>query len=579
MTSPDSFSEEEAAARFDDALRQQLGDVEVPPAPAAWETLRAQLPAPPLPPRRGRVATFGGGLLVGALLWWGGTQVQHHPGPVSAPAGPETTVGSNGNTVGSSGNTIGSSGNTVGSNGNTIGSNGNTVGSNGNTVGSNGNAVGSNGNTVGSNGNTIGSDGNTIVNTTTTGGGTATTGGTAGVLVAVAGGGTPVVPVVHVAPTVEGRDSVIRREVRAYLAPVAAPADTARPARLRALVAAQTRALAVLTARLDSVKQFLDARPPAPLVAAGAKAAAPDSVADALANAATATEWPPLPPRAKWSALLLAETTPSWAVLPTGAAQPRQEETVAAHGQQVLGQWQATPRWAVRAGVGQAALTTQARTVAERTGTSVVVDSTLTTDVRNYQTLSVVEIIRRDTIFIYEPILNASLQIIGYDTSFVISADTTRTLITTTVHDTVHRTVVTERTETLRERAQQQFRPAYQFWTLPVGVHYALLTTPRWTVGTVLGGQLSVFRGGTRPVWTGDAYELRAVGRRDGPYRPVSVSLSAGLEAQYRLSPRLSAVLAPTVRWWAVSPLRQQAAGGATRRLLPAAQLGLSYGF
>ena len=561
MTSPDSFSEEEAAARFDDALRQQLGDVEVPPAPAAWETLRAQLPAPTPKPARGRRASFGGGVVVGALLWWGAGQLPAGQPAVPAPA-PASSVLMKADRNARTASPFLMKGDLAGGTASPFLMKGDLAGGTASPFLMKGDLAGGTASAFLMKGDLAGGPSSQIPGMGGIGTADSLRGATAGL--------------VPVAEGVEGRDTRLRQEIGAYLQPLAQPADTARPARLRALVAEQTRALAGLQTRLDSVKQFLDALPPAPQETAVAGVADADSVASSLA----ATEWPTLPPpRSKWSALLLAETTPSWAVLPTRAAQPRQEETVAAHGQQVQGQWQATPRWAVRAGFGQAALTTQARTVAERTGTAVIIDSTLTTDVRNYQTLSVVEIIRRDTIFIYEPILNASLQIIGYDTSFVISADTIRTIVTTTVHDTVHRTVVTERTETLREREQQQFRPTYQFWTLPVGVRYSLLTTPRWTLGAVLGGQLSVFRGGTRPVWTGDAYELRAVGRRDGPYRPVSLSLSAGLEAQYRLSPRLSAVLAPTVRWWAVGPLRSGGAGGGARRLLPAAQLGLSYGF
>ena len=97
MSSSDFFSEKPAAAdRFDDALRAQLGDVEVTPEPAAWATLRTQL-APPRPapaPWRGRLGTFGGGVVVGALLWWGGGGWGEHPIPATQrtpPAGPRAT--------------------------------------------------------------------------------------------------------------------------------------------------------------------------------------------------------------------------------------------------------------------------------------------------------------------------------------------------------------------------------------------------------------------------------------------------------------------------------------------------------
>lgn len=70
---------------------------------------------------------------------------------------------------------------------------------------------------------------------------------------------------------------------------------------------------------------------------------------------------------------------------------------------------------------------------------------------------------------------------------------------------------------------------------------------------------------------------MQRVGSREGPYRPVSLSVSAGLEAAYRVSPRLTALVAPTMRWWAVQP--GQDATTRIQPLLPALQLGLTYGF
>jgi hypothetical protein len=99
--------------------------------------------------------------------------------------------------------------------------------------------------------------------------------------------------------------------------------------------------------------------------------------------------------------------------------------------------------------------------------------------------------------------------------------------------------------------------------------------TNRWTIGLNVGGQVSIFRGGSRPVWTGEDYVMRAISAREGPYRPVSLSVSTGLEASYRLSPRLSALVAPTARWWAIQPGRTKAF--TTQALLPALQLGLTY--
>ena len=362
---------------------------------------------------------------------------------------------------------------------------------------------------------------------------------------------------------VEARDSVIQELVRAYQLPVAAVADTGRAAALRTLVVAQTRALAALTARLDSVKQFLPEAPPA--------------LAPVVAAADSAAAWPTLPPpRAAWSVLLLAETTPSWAVQPTRGATASQEQTVAVLSQQALGQWQATPRWAVRAGLGQTTLTTQARTVAERISELTNVTSTTTLTFDNTTDTTYSTIVHLNSVARYEPVLNGSGQIIRYDTVWVVYKDTIVSTNVVTIHDTSRTTVETRATQTLRERQTQQFRPVYRFWTVPVAVRYSLLTTPRWTLGAVLGGQLHLLRDAQRPVWTGEQYELRRVSARETPYRALSVALSAGLEAQYRLSPRLSAVVAPSVRWWALSTTRD---GAGPRPFLPAATVGLSWGF
>lgn len=332
---------------------------------------------------------------------------------------------------------------------------------------------------------------------------------------------------------------------------------------------AQTQELAALGRALDSLKRALPVPPPLP--------ATTDSAARRTVSAAT------LPPPSKWAVVLAAETTPSWSVLPShSVALPAQrEQTATSLSQSMQVQYQTdNPRWRWRAGAGQSVLQTQLRTVAERSGERTVTDSVLTADVHTYQTTTSVDLIRRDTVVVYEPILNGSAQLIGYDTTYLIHADTVRTITTTTVNDTVHRKVVTHRTEAYRERQQQLFRPTYRFWTLPLAVQYALVVRPRWRLGLTAGAQVAVFRGGSRPVLNaaGDAYELRPVTAREAGFRPVSLSVSGGLEAEYRFSPRLSALVAPTVRWGVV-PAGQSSEAASLRTLLPAAVVGLSYGF
>jgi len=320
--------------------------------------------------------------------------------------------------------------------------------------------------------------------------------------------------------------------------------DTGRTHRLRALIAQQAQVLAALQQRLDSVRQSLPEIPPA---------LAADSAAPPTPSADQPTIQQPLFPAASpWSVVALLETTPSWSVMPTAGPGVDQERTQASLVQSVQLQRQLGDRWRFRAGAGQAMLSTQARYTSERIQHRTLSDSTLTTQVSLHQGTRVVRIINQGT------------------------GDTSYQYITT--YDTVmtHRKVITHRSESIRDQRQQLLRPTYRFWTIPLSAQYVLISRNRWSLGVSLGSQLTLYRGGSRPVWTGEEYVLRHVDARQGPYRPVSLSLSGGLEAQYRLTPRLSALLAPTVRWWVLQPGK---GGAASRTLLPAAQLGLSYGF
>lgn len=369
-------------------------------------------------------------------------------------------------------------------------------------------------------------------------------------------------------------DTAVRRALARPAPDTTHEAAQTRRARLYALLAAEGAALAELQAAFDSLKATLPEVPPG-LAAAPAELAAP--AADS-ARTPTPDSWRRLPPAASpWALLGLLETTPSWSTLPVRSAVADRERTQASLSQSVQLQRQFGRRWLVRAGLGQLATQSQVRRTSERSGETIKRDSSQITDVivRLTSTTSTLTHVI-DTVVQVDPITNLSGQIVGYDTTLTFITET----ITATIlgHDTLRttRTLVTTRTETWREAREQLFRPRYRFWTLPMGVQYQILQTNRWAVGLNLGGQLTVFRGGERPVWTGEAYAMQRVSARQGPYRPVSFSASAGLEATYRLSPRLSALVAPTVRAWVVPPGRGESA---TQTLLPALQVGLTYGF
>ncbi len=77
---PQSTSSASPEDRFDDALRRRLTDFEVDPTPTAWPTLSAQLPAPragtpTAAAWRTQLGSFASGMLTGALLWWGGNRL------------------------------------------------------------------------------------------------------------------------------------------------------------------------------------------------------------------------------------------------------------------------------------------------------------------------------------------------------------------------------------------------------------------------------------------------------------------------------------------------------------------------
>lgn len=329
-------------------------------------------------------------------------------------------------------------------------------------------------------------------------------------------------------------------------------------------------ALAGLQASFDSLKVALPEAPPALPVLVAAPAP-PDS-------AAPADAWRYLPPaRSPWALAALLETTPSWSTLPVHSPRDEQEHTQASLSQSIQAQRQIGNRWLVRAGLGQLTTQTQVRRTAEHSENTIVHDSSQVTDVVVRLTSSTTEIVHLDSVMLLDPITNLSGQIVDYDTTWAYTNDTLRSTIIG--HDTLRsiRTVHSTRTETWRVTRQQLFRPTYRFWIIPLSAQYQLVRTNRWTLGLNMGGQLTVFRGGTRPVWTGEDYAMQRIGPREGPYRPVSFSISAGLEAAYRLSPRLTALVAPTGRWWAVAP--GKTAATRTQPVIPGLQVGLAVGF
>ena len=76
----------------------------------------------------------------------------------------------------------------------------------------------------------------------------------------------------------------------------------------------------------------------------------------------------------------------------------------------------------------------------------------------------------------------------------------------------------------------------------------------------------------------GRTYRTTRVGPRGGPFRPFNVALTGAVAFNYALTPRLSASLAPTVRYQTESVYR--ASTGLTQRPVSAGVLlGLKLAF
>ncbi len=578
MSFPDS-EEEQAAASFDAQLRHQLGDFASPqPLPAGGlADVRARLAAAsgapvPVSVPASRLRPFAGGVGVGMLLlltgWWGGKQWASLPAPTPVSA-PIAQLSATGAPVSASTTQLSAIRTPVSASTTRLSVTGAPVSATAPRLSATGALVSETGTTVSPSTVRLSATGAPVsASTVRLPAPGASVSATATVTPAL-----PLLPVGTLAAADTLRpadataglparwvravalDTAVRHQWARPAADTSRAAETARQTHLRALLTAETAALAALQASVDSLKAALPETPPT--------------------LAATPQTLKPSPPHTLHLVALL-ETTPSWATVPVQNPTDDNERTQTSLSQSLLLERAVGSRWLFRAGVGQ--LTTQSlvRRTSERSGQTTVRDSSLTTDVTVRFTTTTVLITHLDSVLHVEPRLNLSGQIIRYDTTWLPTS--TVIALPTTSADTLRTTrqVTSSRTTQWREARQQLFRPQYRFWTLPLSAQYQFLQTDRWTLGLTLGGQLSVFRGGTRPVWNGEDYVLQAVSGRDGPYRPLSLSLNAGLEASYRLSPRLALLAAPTVRWWAVPPGR---AGNQTQPWLPAGQVGLRYGF
>ena len=378
-------------------------------------------------------------------------------------------------------------------------------------------------------------------------------------------------------------DSAIRQETTRVS--VETPAtEAARNARLAALVGAQQPVLLALQARLDSLRA--SARAALPEVPAALAPATPDSVrlpvaVPVIALAPDSVQRPALAPKRRWAALLLTETTTRWGELPGPHPATTREQLLGATTHTVAVEYRvptaagAPGRWALRTGFGETRLRDQFRFAADTTHHILRHDTTWAFQTNSHFTHDSTYTVRLDSIARPEPIINQQGQIIGYTTAYVHYHDTTYHVTTKYYTDSSMQEQVHTRLETTSERRRQDLRPDYRFWSVPVAVQFEVLRRGRWSAGLSAGAQVLLFRGGYRAVHDGATgeYQLRRIGAREGPFRPVSLALSAGLDVRCRLTDRLAVLAGGAARGWAVGPLRT----GTLPRWTWGAQAGVSW--
>ena len=245
-------------------------------------------------------------------------------------------------------------------------------------------------------------------------------------------------------------------------------------------------------------------------------------------------------------------------------------------------------RWSVGAGLGLTSYGAELRLTDRQTTVAVAYDTQTSHTTQNthvqYDTYSI-RLIDKPVL---EPIYNLNYQIIGFDTLMVPTPDTVWTRVIT--NGTVEtNTIKTTPTVTTRQEVSTRIlRPDYRFLSLPLFVRYRFGTDggnfrtanpSRWWADVALGAQLQLFLGGSQLTSPdGRHWRTERVGPTGGPFRPLTVALTGALSLNYALTPRLSASLAPTLRYQTESVYR--ASTGLTQR--PAASgilLGVRYAF
>ncbi len=332
----------------------------------------------------------------------------------------------------------------------------------------------------------------------------------------------------------------------------AVPPDSARPfrERRRAALLAQRAELARLRYRTDSLLLGLGEGP-----------------AMASVEAATDTTSPPhhLTTSNRWSVALTFAPERNFfglssPVSDTLSALRRTHETGrAGYNAALLAEYRVNHRLSVGAGIGMSTYGGELRLTDHRTTITTKVDTIRSTATATSTVTTRAWAIRQVADSILSPILNINSQVIGYRYLPTTRLDTVWTNLVNTRITTSNSTTYTPTITTRQELRARVLRPNYRFLTVPVVLRYRLgratdwtssPTAPRWWADVAVGAQVQFFLGGTQlTTRDGLTYQTERIGPRGGPFRPVNVALTGAVAFNYALTPRLSASLAPTVRY------------------------------
>jgi hypothetical protein len=189
---------------------------------------------------------------------------------------------------------------------------------------------------------------------------------------------------------------------------------------------------------------------------------------------------------------------------------------------------------------------------------------------------------------ILSPILNINNQVIGYRYLPTTRLDTVWTNLVNTNVTTSNTTTYKPTITTRQELSARVLRPNYRFLTVPMVLRYRFgrttdwtssPTAPRWWADVAVGAQVQFFLGGTQlTTRDGLVYQTERIGPRGGPFRPVNLALTGAVAFNYALTPRLSASLAPTLRYQPESVYK--ASTSLTQRpTATGVQMGLKFAF